>query len=587
MQNFYRGFIAFFLIISVSCCHKKAAESGSFSYSSDVWIGEGFSGFDDYKVSTAKKFMISASEKLATEAGKLMLKKGGNAVDAAIAAQMVLNVVEPQSSGIGGGVFILYYDSKSKKTIYFNGRETAPELAKSDIFLDKKTGKPREFIDVVGGGLSVATPGALKALKAAHEKYGKLSWGELFEPAIKIAENGFVLSEKIYAILKSQPHLTRFGSMKIYYDEFGQPKKVGEIIKNLELAKTFRTIAKEGIEPFYRGKIAQNIVSAVRNSPINPGLLSLSDLKNYHIKTGDLLCRNYRIKYKICSMPLPSSGGVTLLQTLGILENFEIAKMKPLSIESVHLISEATKLAYADRNEYVADSADVPISKMLDSNYLKQRAALINMDRALENVAPGNFSSKKNRANNVNEKPSTTHLSIVDADGNAVSMTSSIEYFFGSVLMVDGFVLNNQLTDFSLAPKINGKDVANRLMPGKQPRSSMTPVLVFDKNDNLLMVVGSPGGPRIIQYVLKAVIAYLDWGYDIQQAISLPNHIALNNVIELEDRTSLSELKPELEKLGHKVVVTDITSGIHGVVIGKNYISGGADPRRHGSADGE
>lgn len=552
----------------------------------DVWTGEGFSGFSKNKAVNGKEFMIATSEKLASEAGSQMLAQGGNAVDAAIAAQMVLNVVEPQSSGIGGGLFLLYYDAAKKTTVYFNGRERAPMKSGPNIFLDKK-GKVREFNDVVGGGLSVGTPGALKALKEAHEKYGKLAWKDLFAPAIKIADEGFPLSEKIHVILKQLPHLNKFEGMKIYFDEDGEPKKIGTIIRNPQLAETFTTIANQGIKPFYEGQIAKDIVNAVQKSPINPGTLSLADLKNYQTKKGGLLCGTYRVKFKICSMPLPSSGGITILQTLGILENFDLASLKPSSLEAVHLISEATRLTYADRNEYVADVPYVPVTQMLDKKYLKARAELIKTDSAIAEVKAGKFKKLSEPLNSTNEKPSTTHISIVDKFGNAVSLTSSIEYLFGSVLMVDGFMLNNQLTDFSLAPIIDGKKVANRVQPTKQPRSSMSPTFVFDEKDNLVMVIGSPGGPRIIQYVLKAIIGHLDWNLDIQEAISLPNHVVLNDRIELENRTDLTKLKSDLEKMGHQVAIVDITSGLHGITIEGANLKGGADPRRQGAALGQ
>lgn len=579
--------IATFVILAscINCAYETATEKKVVN--NDAWIGEGFSGFSDYKAVSAKNYMISTAETKASEAGAEMLARGGNAVDAAIAAQMVLNLVEPQSSGIGGGLFLLYYDAKNKSSIYFNGRERAPIKAHEKIFLDKN-GKARDFYDVVGGGLSVATPGALKALYSAHKKYGKLPWKDLFAPAIKLANDGFPLDEKIYVVLKQLPYLKNFDGMKIYFDENGSPKKIGTVIKNIALAKTFETIASEGIKPFYQGKIAQDMVDAVKNSKTNPGYLSLSDLQNYNIKTGELLCGTYRGKYKICSMPLPSSGGVTILQTLKILENFDLSQIKPSSKEAIHLISEATRLAYADRNEYVADMPNVPIKQMLNEKYLKQRAALINLDRTMTDVKPGSFKKLARPLNPaVAEKPSTTQVSIIDREGNAVSMTSSIEYLFGSVLMVDGFMLNNQMTDFSLAPTINGKKVANRVQPLKQARSSMSPTFIFDDKDNLIMVIGSPGGPRIIQYVVKTIIASLDWGFDVQAAISLPNHVVLNNQIELENRTSLTKLKSDLEKMGHKVVTADITSGLNGVTISKSGLQGGSDPRRHGKAIGQ
>ncbi len=529
--------------------------------------------------------MISSADELASKAGAEILAQGGNAVDAAIAAQMVLNVVEPQSSGIGGGLFLLYYDAKSKKSMSFNGRETAPLAANEKMFLDKK-GKVRNFNDVVGGGLSVGTPGALKALEAAHKKYGKLPWKNLFAPAIKIANDGFVLDEKIHTILTQLPYLAKFDGMKIYFDG-SKPKAVGSVIQNPELAKTFSEIAAKGSKAFYQGKIANDMVKAVHESKINPGTLSLTDLKKYKSKSGKLLCDKYRQKYKICSMS-GASGGVTLLQTLKILENFNLEKIAPSSLEAVHLISEATRLSYADRDEYVADISGAPLRKMLSKSYLSKRAKLIKMDRAMVEISAGSFDKKaKAKINKTQEKPSTTHISIVDGEGNAVSMTSSIEYLFGSVLMVDGFMLNNQLTDFSLSPTVNGELAANRVQPGKQPRSSMSPTFVFDDKDNLIMAIGSPGGPRIIQFLTKTIVAVLDWKMDMQQAISLPNHVILQNQIELENRTSLTSLKPALEKMGHKVIITDITSGLNGIIINDGRLEGGADPRRNGAVIGK
>ena len=582
----------FVALVLISCkTHKNFVNNVSDSYntsSRDIWVGEAYSGFADYKEVRSKEFMISTADVRASRAGAEILAKGGNAIDAAITAQLVLNVVEPQSSGIGGGTFLLYYDAASKGTVYFNGRERAPLKANEKMFLDQN-GKPRDFYDVVGGGLSVGAPGALKAWKISHKKYGKLPWKDLFAPAIAIANEGFLLDKRIYVVLQALPYLNHFEDMKIYFNQDGSPKKIGTLIKNPLLAKTFTTIANQGIEPFYKGQIARDIVGVVQNSKINPGYLSLSDLAKYKIKAGDLLCHTYRAKYKICSMPMPSSGGVALLQVLGILENFDLAKIKPSSAQAVHLISEASRLAYADRNEYVADVPNVPVKQMLDKKYLKKRAALIDLNYAMSDVKPGIFGGKKSNMSGGKsiEKPSTTHIAVVDKYGNAVSMTSTIEYLFGSVLMVDGFMLNNQLTDFSFAPEIDGKKVANRLEPLKQPRSSMAPTFVFDDKNNLIMAIGSPGGPRIIQYVLKTIIAHLDWGMNIQDAISLPNYVALNEIVELEDRTTLVSLKKQLEAMGHKVSVVDITSGLNGITIGKDGMEGGADPRRLGIALGE
>lgn len=556
---------------------------------SDTWVGEPDSGLRDLSLIKAKKYMVSSGSELSSKAGAEILAIGGNAVDAAIATSLVLNVVEPHSSGIGGGGFMLYYDKQTGKTIYFNGRETAPKNAKSDIFLNSD-GKPREFSDAVRGGLSVGTPGLLKMMFEAHKKYGKLPFKDLFQPAIKIANDGFIVSERFHNLSQQISYLKDFKeSAEIYLKADGKPYEVGEKITNKKLAETLTEIANNGIDDFYNGKIASDIANAVAQSPINPGYLSLADLKNYKVKKGNLLCESYRRSYKICTMPLPS-GGVTLLEIMGILENFDLSKMKPNSIKTVHLITEATRLAYADRAEYIADSANVPVRELLNKEYLKKRAALINPETAMPEVLPGKFAlNDKNLIvdNKAVELPSTTHLSVIDENGNAVSMTNSIEYFFGSALSIDGFLLNNQLTDFSFEPVKNGKKVANSLAPNKQPRSSMAPTFVFDNKGKLLMIVGSPGGPRIIQFVAKTIINHLDFKLDIQNAISLPSFVVLNNVIELEKNRDIVNLKSKLEKMGHKTKEIEIVSGINAITINNDNIEGGSDPRREGVAISE
>lgn len=568
---------------------KKFSKNNQILAAGDDWQAEQYVGFDVIEATKAKKFLISTSDKRASKIGAKILEKGGNAIDAVIAAQMVLNVVEPQSSGIGGGAFLLYFDNKTKKTHYFNGRETAPIKANSEIFLSRDS-NPKKFHDAVKGGLSVGTPALLKMLKTVHDKYGELDWDDLFEEAIKLAKTGFPMDRKIHELAADLSYLKDFDDFsEIYLNEDGKPKKIGKIIKNPDLAKTLEIIADEGIEPFYEGKIAKNIVKTVQNSKINPGFLSLEDLKEYEVEKEDLICRPYR-KFKICSVNLPSSGGITLLQILGILENFDLNKYEPSSSEAIHLISQATKLAYLDRNRYIADIDSVPISKMLDKKYLKKRSQLIKEDKILENIESGDFKNWKYAMNNnAHENPSTTHISVIDKEGNAIAMTSSIEYIFGSALMVDGFLLNNQLTDFSFVPEIDGKKVANNLQPRKQPRSSMTPTFVFDENDDLLLVLGSPGGPRIIQYVLKTIIAYLDWNLSLEKSVALPNFIAIKDRIELEKNTKLEKIKLDLIDLGHKVKIRNMTSGINAIAIDKkhNILIGSADFRRNGAAVGQ
>jgi gamma-glutamyltranspeptidase/glutathione hydrolase len=564
-------------------------------YNNDNWQGDQYSGFSEYKEFIANDYMISTSEKTASEVGAEILARGGTAIDSAIASQLVLNVIEPHSSGIGGGLFLLYHHKKTGKNIYFNGRETSPIASYPEMFLDDR-GNPRNFYDIVGTGLSVCTPGALHALKTAHQKYGKISWRELFIPAIKIAREGFPISKKMFANLNSIKHLKDSDGMRIYFEKDGSPKKIGTIIRNYQLAKTLENIANQGIKVFYEGQIANDIEFAVKNDKKFPGLLTKEDLKKYRSTTGDLVCSSYRQKYKICSMPLPSSGGITILQILGILENFDLAKYSPNSAVAIHLISEATKLAYADRNQYLGDTANVPIKSMIDKNYLKMRASLIDLKIANNNIRAGDFSNqsrlKKYKSSNkiidqITEKPSTTHLSIVDKYGNGVALTSSIEFPFGSTIAVDGFLLNNQLTDFSFRPTIDNKIVANRVEPLKQPLSSMSPTLVFDENNKLILTLGSPNGPRIIQHVLKTLIATLDWNLDIQSAISLPNFIALNGIIELEKNTDIINQKKPLQKLGHKVKIINITSAIQAIRIANGKLYGGADPRRQGVATGK
>ena len=571
------------LALATSSC--SFYKSGNFSLS-ETWVGEPDSGFRKLKTVSGKKYMVASASELSSQAGAEILARGGNAIDAAIATQLVLNVVEPHSSGIGGGGFLLYFDNVTGKTAFFDGRETAPALAHEKMFLDED-GDPREFFDAVKGGLSVGTPGTLKAMRIAHNTFGQLPWEELFEPAIKIANDGFEVSERFHLLSKEISYLKDFKQTAgIYLDENGEALKKGDIIRNPQLAKTFEKIAHFGTDIFYKGSIAQDIADAVSQSKINPGYLRKSDLENYKIRTGGLLCSWYRGKYKICSMDLPS-GGSTLLQMMGILENFNLKKYGLNSTEFTHLVVEATRLAYADRNKYVADIKDVPLRKMLSKRYLKKRAALISLDKKIENIEPGQFGAQQFavKENDI-EPPSTTHISIIDDRGNSVSMTSSIEYFFGSAISVDGFLLNNQLTDFSFSPEKDGVKVANRVAPLKRPRSSMSPTFVFDKEGKLLMSLGSPGGPRIIQSVAKTIIGHLDFGMDIQKAISAPSFVVLNDVVELEENQAIEQLKSPLKKLGHRVKILPIVSGINAAVIKNDKLQGGSDPRREGFAIG-
>jgi gamma-glutamyltranspeptidase/glutathione hydrolase len=522
--------------------------------------------------------------------GRDILRRGGNAIDAAIAVQLVLGLVEPQSSGIGGGAFLVYYDRQTKQVHTYDGRETAPAAAKPDRFLGKD-GKPLQFYEAVVGGKSVGVPGTVRMLELAHQKYGKLPWAQLFQPAIRLAEQGFPLSPRLHTLLSKEQFLPRFEPARSYfYQPDGQPKPVGTQLINKPYAEVLRQIAQQGADAFYKGEIAGDIVATVTKATV-PGDLTTADLAGYQAKERKPVCGVYRV-YKICSMGSPSSGGLTVLQILGMLERFNLARVKPNSVEAIHLFSEAGRLAYADRGLYMADADFVPVptEELIDPEYLQRRAQLINPKRAMSEAKPGQLSSQKAQnwgQDDSREYPSTSHLSIVDRSGNAVAMTTSIEDAFGSRLMVRGFLLNNELTDFSFSPTVEGKPVANRVEPGKRPRSSMAPTMVFDRNGKLVMVVGSAGGSRIINYVAKALVGVLDWKLDSQQALSLPNFGNRNGPTELEKGTQIEQLKPALEAMGHTVQIVEQTSGSHAIVLTNQGLVGGADPRREGVALGD
>jgi len=540
----------------------------------------------------AKKYMVAAANPIAAQAGLKILRAGGSAVDAAIATQLALNVVEPQSSGIGGGAFLLHYHAASRAIEAYDGREKAPAAATENMFLNPD-GSPRKFYDVVPGGLSVGVPGLLRMLEMAHKKHGKLPWARLFDPAIKLAEQGFNISPRLYSLVKIDSLLRKFKTSKeFFYGSSGFAKPIGTKLINKPLAETFRQIAIGGADVFYTGKIATEIIKAVKEAPLNPGKIMRSDLANYNAKKREPVCSFYR-KWLICGMPPPTSGGITTIQILGILQGTDMSKLTPGSTEAIHLIAEAGRLAFADRNKYLADEdfVFVPKSQLIDPGYLTERAKLISKNKSMGKARPGKIKLKTvDRLGSYQafEGESTSHISIVDGEGNAISMTSSIENTFGSRLMVGGFLLNNQLTDFSFLPKSGGKPLANRVEPNKRPRSSMSPMLVVDANAKLVMTIGSPGGSRIIGYVAKTLIGVLDWKMDIQEAISLPHFLNRNGITDLEQGSKLEALKTNLEELGHTVQVRKLTSGLHGIIVGANgTMYGGADPRREGVAIGD
>jgi gamma-glutamyltranspeptidase/glutathione hydrolase len=458
-----------------------------------------------------------------------------------------------------------------------------------ELFL-QPDGKPMSFQQARVGGRAVGVPGVARLMEAAHRAHGRLPWAKLFEPAIELAERGFPLSPRLHALLAKDLDLAGDPAACAYfYTDQGTPKPAGTLLRNPEFARTLRRIAENGADAFYSGPIAQDIVAAVRGHPVNPGFMTEADLAGYRVREVEPVCATYR-GFRICGMPPPSSGGIAVLQVLGILSRFDMASVRPGSSAAVHLVSEAARLAYADRNRYVADDrfVRVPVKGLLDASYLAGRARLIrpevSMGRAEAGVPPG--ADAAHAADSMAETGGTSHISVVDRDGNAASMTTSIEHAFGSHVMVRGFLLNNQLTDFSFVPVRDGVRVANAVEPGKRPRSSMAPTLVFDPSGRLHLVVGSPGGSRIINYVVKVLVAVLDWKMDLQAAIDLPNFGSRNGPTEIERGSPLENLAGALKALGHEVRAVDMTSGVHGILRTETGWQGGADPRREGIAGG-
>ena len=588
--------------LALAACHTPVNEQPAAPE-----LGSGYR--TDLSTRHAERHMAAAANPLAAEAGREMLRQGGSAIDAAIAMQAVLTLVEPQSSGIGGGAFIMLWDGQQVQA--YDGRETAPAGATERLFL-KADGTPMAFTDAQIGGRSVGTPGVLRALEMAHKKSGHLQWAKLFEPAIRLSEQGFAISPRLHSLIAADRFIAQSPDMAAYFlNADGSPKATGTRLKNPALAAVFKRIAKEGPDALYQGPIADEIARKVQGHR-NAGSLSQADLKGYTAKQRAPLCTDYK-QWKVCGMPPPSSGGIAVAQILGTLLALEtrdprlaIAPMTPIKSaspagleptpEAVHLLAEAGRLAFADRALYVADAdfTPVPVAGLVAPGYLAQRATLIG-ERSMGIAKPGQPAGIQ-VAYAPDRSPlriSTSQVVAVDDQGGAVSMTTTVEAAFGSHVMVQGFLLNNQMTDFSFIPAENGQPVANRVQPGKRPRSAMAPTLVFDrKTGELLATVGSPGGSQIIEYVSKSLVAMLDWKLDPQAAISLPNFGSRNGATELEAGLFSPALKQALKDKGHALSEIEMTSGVQAIVRtrdaqGKVTLSGGADPRREGEALGD
>lgn len=548
----------------------------------------------------AQRQMVVAANPYASEAGIRILRAGGGAVDAAIAVQLVLSLVEPQSSGIGGGAFLMFFEASDQldgtgQVVAYQGRETAPAAATPALFLDAD-GRPMSFLNVGFGGLPVGVPAVMRMLEMAHAAHGRLPWTDLFAPAIELSEQGFEISPRLYFLLDRFKNIARAEKFKQhFYAADGEAYVTGHVLKNPEYADTLRLLAREGADAMYAGPLAEAIVAAVSDNSLSAGHLTLADLDAYRAERVEPLCTPYR-SWRVCGPQLPSSGGITVQQTLGMLAAFDLAAVSDDPVQSVHLVAEANRLAFADRDYYLGDPKfiNVPVAALLSPAYLHERAGLIDPAAALPRVSHGTPDAALAAdlaPSPLSEITSTSHFSIVDRFGDAVAMTTSVQGAFGSQLMVGGFILNNQLTDFSTEPKIDGRPVANAADAGKRPLSSMSPSLILDARGRLHLLIGSPGGTRIINYVSQAIVGVLDWGRDIQTAVAAPHFVSRGGPLELEEQSGLLEYADDLRRLGHEVVERNLNSGLHGIVIeyspAGRVLWGGVDPRREGLAIGD
>ena len=584
----YKIIIIFFMSVIIFTKLTVAAdETDSFKSSPEGSL----SNIGKSKYNKSNNYMAVTADHRATKSAIRILELGGTAIDAAISAQMVLNLVEPQSSGIGGGGFILYYDAKTRNIYAWDGREKAPMNFSERVFLNSD-GKKKGFIEAVSGGLAVGVPSLVSMLEKAHEVHGNMQWKLLFEDSIKLSTEGFIVGKRLSKLTSRAPHLKNQNTAREYFNIDNGGLQEGKLKKNLNFADTLKLIRDNGSKAMLTGELADNIFTTVSEHKISPGLMIKKDFSFVKPALTKPTCGKYR-KWKICGMGPPSSGGITVLQILGILNNFKLSSDNPNDPEVWHLFLEAAKLAYTDRGYYIADNdfIDVPIELMLDEKYLKERSKLIKKTSIISNPQKGKFNNDNTKylgIDSTSEKPSTTHLSIIDKYGNALALTSSIEFMFGSGLMTSGFLLNNQMTDFSFYPKDKeGNLIANRPQGKKKPRSSMSPTLVFDSEGELRIILGSPGGSQIICYVAASLVRVIDLNIRLENITEQPNICNRGYKSDIESGTIGDILTKGLENKGHKINRKNMTSGIHMIYKDNaKKLYGIADQRREGTAYG-
>jgi gamma-glutamyltranspeptidase / glutathione hydrolase len=530
--------------------------------------------------------VASSADIRATEAGRDMLRAGGSAADAAMAMMLVLTVVEPQSSGIGGGGFLVHHDSATGKVATVDGRETAPSFASPQLFMGAD-GKPMPFMDAFPGGRSVGIPGNMALMAEAHRKWGKLPWAKLFDPAIKYAADGYVVSPLTAKRLAMFDKMwVDFPAAQALYWKDGRPKTAGDTVKNPALAKFLRQVAKRGAKAFYSGGNAKAIMAATEQSKRNPMKIAARDISSYRVRTPDAVCTTYRV-YKVCGMGPPSSGATTVFQILGLIERFDMKAIGKDNPQSWHLIAEAMMLSYADREKYLGDPGfvKVPVAGLLDKSYIASRSATISPTTSLPRYDAGVPPGAEPRTAGISgEVAGTSHFVAVDRAGNVASMTSTIEGLFGSQLIANGYFLNNELTDFTFTPERDGAPVANRPEAGKRPLSSMSPTIVYGPDGKVILALGSAGGKRIIMHVTKTLIGVLDFGLTAQEAIDLPNIYFGKEAVLVEAKTKLDDMRPALSGFGRMVVSTDLSSKVTAVERVGDRWRGAADARSEAKA---